>query len=167
MSKIHLTRCVVCYLLKDDQVILGLRKKVSLGLGEHLISGIGGKVGDLEGLEGETDEEALQREVKEEIGVDVKSYKKVGEITYLFPNKPKWNQFIVAYLVNSWQGMLKETEAIKPMIFPANKLPVTKMWDDNQYWVPSVLAGKYIQATFTYGADNKTVLERSIKESVA
>lgn len=39
-----LMKVVVGYPVKETRVLLGLRKKVSLGLGENLISGIGGKV---------------------------------------------------------------------------------------------------------------------------
>ncbi|GIW62871.1 MAG: hypothetical protein KatS3mg090_0697 [Patescibacteria group bacterium] len=38
------TLAVVGYLVKKDEVFLGIRKKVSLGLGKNLISGIGGKL---------------------------------------------------------------------------------------------------------------------------
>ncbi len=157
-------RAVVGYLLSDGQVILGLRKKVSMGLGENLISGIGGKVGDIQGLESESDDEALLREVQEEIDVTITSFKKVGEITFLFPNKPKWNQFVVAYIVNSWSGIPKETETIKPVTFSLNQLPVSQMWDDNKYWVPLVLNGKSIRAKFVYADDNRTVKEKFINE---
>lgn len=162
-----LTRAVVGFLLIDDkQVILGLRKKVSFGLGANLISGIGGKVGDVEGLENETVDEALKREVREEVGLSITGYQKVAEITFLFPQKPKWNQFVVAYLVNKWHGELTETDVIKPVLFEQDQLPVDSMWDDNRYWVPLVLLGKQLKATFLYGPDNKTVLEKQI-EAVA
>ena len=163
-TKPQLTREVVCFLIDKDKVILGLRKKVSWGLGANLITGIGGKVGDVKGLGNETDEEALTREVQEEVGVKITSYKKVGEITFLFPNKPKWNQFVLAYIINAWQGELKETEAIKPMSFQINDLPQSQMWDDNQYWVPLLLAGKKVRAVFLYGEDNRSVLEKSVSE---
>jgi hypothetical protein len=38
------------------------------------------------------------------------------------------------------------------------------MWDDDRHWLPHVLAGKRIQATFTYQADNETVDQFEIKE---
>ena len=64
----NLQKVVVGYLLRDNEVLLGERKKVSLGLGQNIIAGIGGKV---EG--NETNEEALEREFLEEINVQVES----------------------------------------------------------------------------------------------
>lgn len=170
MSKLHeyvgtnpnLTKAVVCYFVKGDKILLGLRKKVSLGLGENLISGIGGKVGDIEGLENETFEEALHREVMEEVGVKIKKFQQVGEITFLFPNKPKWNQFVIAYIVSDWEGDFVETESIKPIEFNINEIPYSKMWADNKYWLPTVLDGKSIIAKFLYDEENKNIVENEI-----
>lgn len=157
-----LTRAVVGYLVTNDRVILGLRKKVSWGLGENLISGIGGKVGDEEAFKGESDEEALVRELREEVGVTLISYEKVGEITFLFPHKPKWSSSVAAYLITQWQGEPQETEPIKPESFFKSSLPTEQMWDDNQYWVPLILEGKKVRAVFEYGEDNKTVVNSTI-----
>ncbi|MEI6462531.1 MAG: NUDIX domain-containing protein [bacterium] len=157
-----LVRAVVCFLVKDNKVILGLRKRVSLGLGANLISGIGGKVGDKPEFQNETDEEGLRREVKEEIGVDILEFEKMGRICFYFMTKPKWNQEVIAYIVTSWKGTPLETESIKPMEFNIHNLPKTQMWDDNTYWVPMLLEGKKFTASFLYGEDNKTVIENII-----
>lgn len=136
---------VVGYLVKDNQVLLGLRKKVSLGLGNQLISGIGGKL-----EEGETEKEALKRELLEEIGVEIKDFKFMGRVKFIFPNKPKWNQEVSAFIITRWQGKPTETEVIKPIWFSINNLPKHQMWEDNLIWTPKVLAGKKVNAVFLY-----------------
>lgn len=146
---------VVCYLVKDGKVLLGRRKEVSLGLGKGLISGIGGKVGDKPEFADETYEQALVRELREEIGVAARRWRKVGQIRFLFPHKPKWNQEVTAYIVEDWEGEPQETDAIQPLWFDLGQLPAEKMWHDNQFWVPRVLAGESVQATFLYGGDGK------------
>jgi 8-oxo-dGTP diphosphatase len=161
-TKPSLTRAVVCFLVDGNQVTLGVRKKVSLGLGANLISGVGGKVGDVAGLEKETDDEALVREVKEELGVQITEFHKVGEITFLFPNKPKWNQFVTAYIVTRWAGTPVETESIKPTTVYVDTLPFDRMWDDYKYWASQVLSGQRIKATFLYGNDNEKVIEKDV-----
>lgn len=164
-KKPSLTRMVVGFLLTPDgNVILGLRKKVSLNFGQNLITGIGGKVGDTEALASESDGEAMKREVEEEIGVRITNFHKVAEVTFLFPAKPKWDQFVVAYIIEDWEGIPEETDVISPYECEVDFLPFDRMWDDYHYWVPMVLEGKHIRATFLYGEDNSTVKEKVIEE---
>ena len=156
-QKPHFTPMVVCYLREGDNVLLGLRKKVSSGFAENLISGIGGKVGDKIEYADETEEEALIREAQEEIGVKILRYKRIGTIRFIFSHKPKWNQIVYIFIVDHWEGEPKETEVIKPIWFRKTQLPLQQMWDDNAYWVPKVLAGEKIDAVFLLGEDNKVV----------
>lgn len=163
-TKPYLQKAVVCYFLNKRNITLGFRKQVSLGLGENLISGIGGKVGDLPGLEKESYEEALEREVMEEVQVKTIKYRRMGEIVFLFPAKPKWNQHVMAYIIDEWEGDFVETDAIKPVSFNANSLPYSQMWADNQHWLPLILQGKKINAQFLYNSDNATIEEFEINE---
>lgn len=154
---IDFTKSVGCYLQLDGQILLGLRKKVSNGLGEDLISGIGGKVGDIEGLEDETEDQALIRELQEEIGVTPTEFRQKGRIRFIFTHKPKWNQDVTIYLVDQWEGNPAESDVIKPLWFAADQIPFDKMWDDNSYWVPKVLAGEKVNAVFLLGEGNKVI----------
>jgi len=148
---------VVGYYLKGDQVLLGLRKETEWGIGKDLLAGIGGKVGDLPGLEDETEDEAFIRESQEEINVTPLKFRGIGYATFLFPAKPKWNQRVRIYLVDAWEGEPTETESIRPEWHDINQLPFDQMWDDAHYYLAQALAGKAIDATFTYSGDNRTV----------
>lgn len=141
--------------MKEDEVLLGERKKVALDLGLGLLAGIGGKVGDEIEFAGESDEEALGREVMEEIRVKVLKYKYMGRVRFLWPHRPLWNQDVGVYVVTEWIGVPEETEAIKPYWFKQTQLPVDRMWDDNQYFIPKVLEGETINAVFLYGEDGR------------
>ena len=44
-----------------------------------------------------------------------------------------------------------------PAWFKVDDIPYDQMWDDDLYWLPRVLDGERMQATFTYRADNQTV----------
>lgn len=149
---------VVGFIVKEDQVLLGLRKKVSFGLGKNLICGIGGKV-----EEGEKWEEALKREFMEEVEIGVLSYTLVAEIKFIFPHKPKWCQDVKAYLIDSWEGKPKETDVIKPDWFSQGNLPENQMWTDNLFWVPRILKGEKIKAIFLYDESGK-VMEHKIED---
>lgn len=157
-SGIVFVPAVVCFLKRGGKVLLGLRKKVSLGLGENLIAGIGGKVGDSPECQGETPEQALVREVLEEIGVTIRVYRKLGRVRFIFPHKPKWNQDVLVYVVDEWEGEPQETESTKPSWFDPKRLPTSQMWPDNLYWVRGAAAGEDIGTiTFLYGESGKVV----------
>ncbi len=158
-----LTPMVAGYVVRDSQVLLGLRKQSSWDLGKNLVSGIGGKVGDLPGLEHETLDEALVREFKEEIGAGPVSFRKTSEVIFLFLAKPKWNQKVAVYLVEALDAEPQETDAIKPEWYNVNELPFAQMWDDAKYYLPQVLAGQKVSATFAYGPDNRTVVSRNVR----
>jgi 8-oxo-dGTP diphosphatase len=63
-----------------------------------------------------------------------------------------------------WCGTPVESEEMAPSWFHVDEIPYEEMWDDDRHWLPHVLAGKRIQATFTYRADNETVEGFEIKE---
>lgn len=150
-----LTRAVVCFLVQGDKVLLGLRKKVSHGLGHNRISGIGGKVGDEVGFENESNEDALKRELLEEINIEVVGFKNMGRVRFVFASKPKWNQDVQIYVCTEWRGDPSETDVIRPIWYPKAQLPVDQMWEDNKYWLERILAGEIIDAVFFYGSDDR------------
>lgn len=139
---------VVGYIVRNGEILLGIRKRVSHGLGELLIAGIGGGV---EG--GETEEEALDREFREEIKVSVTSCRLIGHATYMSPHKPKWNQKTSIYIVEGWEGEPQETEDIQPMWVKQDQLPQDRMWPDNLITIPKVLAEESFEAKFLYKED--------------
>ena len=162
-TKPQLTRAVVGFCIKDGTVLLGVRKKTSLGLGLNLIAGIGGKVGDMVEFQDETEDEALIREMREEVGITITSFHSVGRVNFYFPNKPKWNQTVAIYVIDSWESAPLETDVTLPQWFEISSPPYQQMWDDAQYWLPIVLEGRRINASFLYGADNTTVIDKQIE----
>lgn len=148
------TRAVVGYLIDDRMVVLGLRKKVSNGLGTSLVAGIGGKLEP-----GEDDDAALRREVEEEIGVQITRFRNMGRVRFIFPHKPSWCQDVAIYLIDEWTGIPKETDVIRPESHEIDALPFDRMWDDNHYWLPKVLAGNRINAVYLIDEDNRVVEE--------
>ncbi|HEX4833258.1 MAG TPA: 8-oxo-dGTP diphosphatase [Trebonia sp.] len=160
-----LTSTCLCLLTRtgDDgrpQVLLG-QKKTGLGTGKTV--GLGGHVED-----GESPAEAAAREVKEEAGISVDpgTLTEVAFITFLFPVRPAWDMTVNVFTSGEWTGEAAVTPEIIPQWFPLADLPLERMWDDARQWLPRVLAGERLRATFSYAADCETVAAASI-ESLA
>jgi 8-oxo-dGTP diphosphatase len=158
---VTLTRTCLCLLTRvtgdgERQVLLGYKKT---GLGTGKIVGLGGHV-----EEGETPAEAAAREVTEESGIQVAadSLREAAQITFLFPTRPALDMTVEVFTSGTWRGEAAETEEIRPEWFPVAALPFDRMWDDGRQWVPRVLAGERLRATFSYAADCETVAVAAI-----
>ena len=150
----------VCFITRRNergvrQVLLG-RKKTGLGLGN--IVGLGGKI-----EQGETPLEAIVREIEEESSliVDPAHVNEVGFIRYAFPHRENWSQDSTVFVVESFSGTPIESDEVVPAWYDVTELPLDGMWDDAKYWLPQVLAGETVHASFTFGEDLKTVSESS------
>jgi len=155
-----LPQVCVCYLTRfseggELQVLLGRKKK---GLGAGNIVGLGGKLEP-----GETAVDAAVREIEEESGlvVEAGALTPLGRLTYLFPHREAWSQESSVFVCTEWAGTPRESDELNPEWFDVAALPVDDMWDDARHWLPDVLGGTPVRATFTFGADLETVVARA------
>lgn len=147
----------LCFLVHEDKVLLAMKKR---GFGKDRWNGVGGKPD-----KNETMIQCAVREAREEINIDAKNSRKVASLKFYFPLEPlsnEWNQEVIVYLIDEWEGRPKETEEMKPRWFSINQLPFHKMWSDDVLWLPHVLAGKRVKAEFMFDAD-QNISEYSIK----
>lgn len=133
------------------EVLLG-HKKTGLGAGK--IVGLGGHV-----EYGESPAEAAVREVREESGVHVRlqSLTEAAFATFLFPARPAWDMTVTVFTTAGYRGEPAETGEIRPEWFPRAALPLDRMWDDARQWLPRILDGERLRATFAYADDCQTV----------
>ncbi len=144
----------LCFLLRDDEICLAL-KKVRFGAGKY--NGFGGKVGDKEGFKDETIKEALIREGQEEFNITIKDFEKMGEVSFLFPDHPDWDQIVHVFVCTKWLNEPKESEEMRPKWFKLTQIPYDKMWDDDKYWLPKVLEGNFTKAEFAFDNAGKVI----------
>ena len=139
------SRRTLCFFLVDNQVLLGKKKR---GFGEGKWVGIGGKVEEAENIR-----DAAIREVDEEIGVIPKELQQAGKIGFYFADESvpnSWNQEVYVFLVEQWEGDIRESSEIEPKWFPIEQLPLEMMWKDASYWLPKILAGQKVTADFLF-----------------
>lgn len=134
---------------RGDEVLLAMKKR---GFGKGKWNGVGGKLEP-----GETIEQALVREAREEVGILPMKYEKVAELDFIqdADTPDPWHMYVYAYLCNEWEGEPAESEEMAPKWFKTDKIPYTDMWDDDQYWLPQVLAGEKVTGSFTFDADDR------------
>ena len=153
-----ITKAVVSYAVKGDKVLLGVRNSSSTNLGVNKVAGLGGKLDP-----NETSDKALVRELKEEVGIIPTKFRNVGRVIFLNPHETKWNLDVDVYIIDEWDGEPTELEKITPEWFLISELPLDRMFSDNKYWLPRVLEGKHVNATFLF--DENGIVESEIQFS--
>jgi 8-oxo-dGTP pyrophosphatase MutT (NUDIX family) len=143
------------FLRREGEVLLAMKKR----FGSGRWNGAGGKV-----EAGESEEAAARREVSEEIGVTVGVLREVAQLVFYFADNledPLQNIHCRVYMCDEWEGEPAESEEMAPQWFDETAIPYDEMWPDDRYWLPEVLAGKYVEATFLFG-EGDVVLDQVI-----
>lgn len=150
--------CSLVFLYKpNEKEILLAMKKRRFGVGKW--NGTGGK---LEANENVRD--SAIRETEEEITVKIKDedLRQVATLDFFFKDNEEWDQRAVVFFVETWEGEPKETEEMEPRWFKINELPYENMWADDIHWLPRVLKGEKVHATFKFNTDGTEILENTI-----
>lgn len=141
-------QATLCFLVKKNkgerELLLAMKKR---GFGQGKWNGIGGKL-DLK-RDKDIFETAI-RETKEEIGVEVKDVEKIAVLNFHFPHQGEWDQDVHVFLAREWEGEPEESEEMKPKWFKISEIPFNEMWSDDEIWLPEVLSGKKLKASFTF-----------------
>lgn len=144
----------LCIIHQHPRVLLGMKKQ---GLGVGRWNGFGGKV-----EKGESIEEAMRREIKEEAGIEVKNLHKVGIIDFEFKGNPETLEVHI-FRSDSFMGEPKESEEMKPEWFYIDEIPFDKMWPDDVYWMPFLLKGKKFKGKILFG-ESDIILEKELEK---
>lgn len=113
-------------------------KKRGFGTGKW--NGYGGKLESTE-----TIEQCAVRELEEESGIVTTDIHRRGYIVF---KMVELNQMLRVHVYETWNfvGEAVETEEMRPQWYKETDIPYDKMWLDDKYWLPHVLAGKSILA---------------------
>ena len=108
-------------------------------------NGLGGKFES-----GESPEECAIREVKEESGLNAKSIKMKGFITFpIFDGIEDWHVFL--FVINDYDGELIDSNEGNLEWIPNEKLTEINLWDGDKIFIPWLFEDKFFSAKFIYG----------------
>ena len=127
------------------------------GFGEGRWNGFGGKI-----KEGESIEEAMRREIREESGIEVKDLSKIGIMEFKLENNNEIQE-VHLFKAKNFTGELIESEEMKPQWFHIDEIPFKDMWPNDIYWMPLFLKGKKFKGKFSLGKFD-AVLEQELIE---
>jgi mutator protein MutT len=123
------------------------------GLGQGRWNGVGGKIEP-----GETVEQATIRECQEEIEVTPTQFHQVARLDFLMDsNTEPWHMDGHVFVANEWQGTPTETDEMAPQWFKLPDIPYDQMWEDDTLWLPQVLDGQLISASFSFDSTEKMI----------
>lgn len=128
------------FLVKGEEVLL-IEKQRGIGAGK--INGPGGKIDP-----GETPEQCVIREVKEELCIDVVDPIKMGELFFDMDSMP--NIHCHVFTSSAYEGVPTATEEAIPLWSKVSEIPFHKMWEDDQYWLPDMIRGRKFIAKFIF-----------------
>ena len=150
-------RAVLCYLKHEGKYLLLLKAAGRFGGG--FWNAPGGKIEN-----GETPEDAVRREVREETGFTVGGMERAGFLEFYFgenKTRPDWTAEV--FSSSDFSGSLHESAEGKLEWFPEEVLPLDQMWQDDKYWLPMLLHGKKFHGIFWFSSDSKTLLSHKLE----
>lgn len=138
------TLCLLIQKNGEEREILLAMKKA--GFGKDKWNGPGGKIEN-----GESIEDCVLRELGEEVGVEVtfQDLQKMALLHFYFPGGT-FDQDVHVFMTNTWHKTPQESEEMKPEWFQISKIPYSQMWSSDIFWLPLVLKGECIEASFRF-----------------
>lgn len=148
----------LCYIEQDDKYLMLHRIKKQNDLNHDKWIGVGGKF-----EEGETPEECLLREVKEETGYTLTEYRLRGMITFL---SSEWeSELIFLYTATGFTGQQRTCDEGELVWVPKSEVENLKIWEGDKIFFALLNEDKGVfSLKLRYEGD--TLVEKSIVEDV-
>lgn len=137
---------VLCYLERDGQYLMLYRNKKKNDINAGKWIGVGGKL-----EAGESPEEALLREVKEETGLTLTNYRRRGLVTF---SADGYTEYMHLYTADTWSGTLTDCDEGELRWIPKTDVPNLPLWEGDMHFLKLLTAdGPYFSMKLRYEND--------------
>ncbi|MGA7836633.1 MAG: 8-oxo-dGTP diphosphatase [Ignavibacteriaceae bacterium] len=136
----------LCYVIDEEKntTLMLHRVKKENDYHEGKWNGLGGKL-----EQGESPEDCVIREIKEEAGLTIKSPKMHGFITFpLFDKVDDWYVFI--FSSKNFEGKLIDSPEGNLEWIPNDKLTELNLWDGDKIFLEWLFQDRFFSAKFNY-----------------
>lgn len=146
----------LCYIEKDNKYLMLLRNKKEFDENKNKWIGVGGKF-----EEGESPEECLLREVKEETGLTLKNYRFRGIVTFV--SSEYGTEYMHLYTADEFEGELIECNEGELSWIDKDKVPELNLWEGDREFLKLLLEDvPFFSLKLTYEGDNLNEVTRYI-----
>lgn len=115
----------LCYIEKENNYLMLHRVKKVNDMNQDKWLGVGGKLED-----GESPEDCLLREVKEETGLTLKKYAYRGFITFV--SKQWGTEYMHLFTTTEYEGEIKECDEGNLEWVPKNRIENLNLWEGDK-----------------------------------
>jgi 8-oxo-dGTP diphosphatase len=136
----------LCYLHQDNHTLMLHRVKKQNDMHAGKWNGLGGKFEP-----GETPEECVIREVREESGLTISNPKLAGLL--MFPNFKGDDWYVFVFTAHEFMGALIDSNEGHLQWIPDVEVESLPLWESDHIFLPWIREGKFFSAKFVYEGD--------------
>ena len=127
----------LCYIEKDDKYLMIHRIKKKHDVNTDKWIGIGGKF-----ERGESPEDCILRETKEETGLTLTSYRLRGVLTFVYNDDDAEMEYIFLYTADGFTGELIECDEGELAWVDKEEVPELPTWEGDRVFLNLLLSGE-------------------------
>ena len=127
----------LCYIEKDDKYLMIHRIKKKHDVNKDKWIGIGGKF-----ERGESPEDCILRETKEETGLTLTSYRLRGVLTFMYNDDDAEMEYIFLYTADGFTGELIECDEGELAWVDKEEVPELPTWEGDRVFLNLLLSGE-------------------------
>ena len=146
----------LCYIEKDGKYLMLHRNKKQNDINHEKWIGVGGHAD-----QGESPEECMLREVKEETGLTLTSYKFRSMITFIL--KPEEQEEMCLFTADGFEGELTECDEGELVWIDKDKIMELPTWEGDAYFLKLLLADEQRFFTLKLVYEGDKLIEHQIQ----